>query len=297
MSSANQEPPNTSTSSTSTPGTSTPDTSTSNTFSIDAFHKGGFYLAQPVHRGHRSGVDAMLLAALVDKSATGRLADLGAGSGAAAMAVAYRSCIDVVLVEAVLEMAEFAEQSRALPENIKFADRVSVLNADVELSGQARVHAGLLDNNFDHVIMNPPFNETGDRTTPDPLKARAHAISGDDFFEKWIKTAAAISKAQGQLSLIARPSSLGRIINACAGRFGGLEITNVQPRIDDAAIRILITGIKGSKARLSLRPSIILHPTMGPQSAESKYKDGKKSTYTELADGLINGKIFWQRGD
>ena len=277
--------------------TFSPTTFSPTTFSIDAFHKGGFFLAQPKNRGHRSGVDAMLLAALVDKGATGYLADLGAGAGAAGLAVAYRNDIDVVLVETVLEMAECAEKSRNLPENVTFADRVSVLNADVELAGQARVHAGLQDNHFDHVIMNPPFNEAGDRTTPDLLKAKAHAISGDDFFEKWVKTAAAISKAQGQLSLIARPSSLGKIINACAGRFGGLEITNVQPRADEDAIRILVTGIKGSKARLNLRPAIIMHPKTGANSLENKHKDDNKSTYTELADGLINGKVFWPRGD
>ncbi len=29
---------------------------------IDAFHRGAFYIVQPKGRGHRSGMDAMLLA-------------------------------------------------------------------------------------------------------------------------------------------------------------------------------------------------------------------------------------------
>ncbi|EJZ16614.1 methyltransferase small, partial [Rhizobium sp. Pop5] len=32
---------------------------------IDAFHRGAFHLVQPKGRGHRAGMDAMLLAALV----------------------------------------------------------------------------------------------------------------------------------------------------------------------------------------------------------------------------------------
>jgi tRNA1(Val) A37 N6-methylase TrmN6 len=39
-------------------------------------------------------------------------------------------------------------------------------------------------------------------------------------------------------------------------RFGGVEITPVRPRSGDDAIRILLTAIKGSRARLILRDRI-----------------------------------------
>lgn len=251
---------------------------------IDAFHKGRFFIEQPVGAGHRSGIDAMLLAATVPLNAMGRLADLGAGAGAAGLSVASRSNIEIALVEKTEIMSEFARRTLALDENIEFAQRCSVLEADVELSGQARVAEGLNDNHFDYVIMNPPFNEASDRTTPDTLKATAHAMS-ENMFEKWIKTAAAISKSKGQLSLIARPSSLQDILNACEGRFGGVKITNVLPRPDEDAIRILVTGIKSSRARLSLSPPIVMH----------EHRDGANlatSNYTSHVDDLINGRKF-----
>ena len=56
---------------------------------LDAFHRGDFHVVQP-SRGHRSGMDAMMLAAAVPSSFAGRLADLGAGAGAAGLAVASR---------------------------------------------------------------------------------------------------------------------------------------------------------------------------------------------------------------
>lgn len=249
--------------------------------SIDAFHKGKFFIEQPLGAGHRSGIDAMLLGATVPADAKGKLADLGAGAGAAGLCVASRSSIETVLVEKTDVMSEFARRTLALDKNKKFAQRCSVLEADVELSGQARINQGLIDNHFNYVIMNPPFNDASDRTTSDTLKATAHAMS-DDMFEKWIKTAAAIAKAKGQLSLIARPSSLHEILRACEGRFGALEITNVLPHSDANAIRILVTGIKSSRARLSLRPPIVMHK-----------RDGAINTgYTSHVDDVINGRKF-----
>lgn len=259
------------------------DTSTS--ASIDAFHKGAFYLKQPKENGHRAGIDAMLLASLVPENAMGRLADLGAGAGAAGIAVGYRTEMNATLFEASSIMADYARQTLELEQNQNFAQRCEVIQADVELSGQSRVAAGFEDNAYDHVIMNPPFNEAGDRKTPDELKAQAHAMSGDDLFDKWIKSAAAISKPQGQLSLIARPSSLQKILSACEGRFGGIEITSVLPTQNDNAIRILLTGIKGSKARLVMRPNLIMH---------EDDDDGARK-YTKLADDLINGRAFFAR--
>ena len=143
---------------------------------VDAFHRGGFHLVQPKGRGHRAGMDAMLLASLVEAKGPIRVADLGAGAGAAGLAVAARlpqAC--VTLVERSPDMVVYAQKSLALAQNAALSSRVRVLEADVTLTGRARVAAGLVDDSFDHVIMNPPFNDAGDRKTPDQLKiGRAH---------------------------------------------------------------------------------------------------------------------------
>ncbi|RUX04971.1 methyltransferase, partial [Mesorhizobium sp. M2A.F.Ca.ET.037.01.1.1] len=57
---------------------------------VDAFHRGRFWLVQPSQGGHRAGMDAMMLAAAVPSRFSGRLADFGAGAGAAALAVLSR---------------------------------------------------------------------------------------------------------------------------------------------------------------------------------------------------------------
>ena len=95
---------------------------------IDAFHRGRFHLVQPHGRGHRAGMDAMLLASLVMQDGAFRVADLGAGAGAAGFAVASRlPDAEVVLVERSPDMAEFARKSLALAENAPFSSRIAVL--------------------------------------------------------------------------------------------------------------------------------------------------------------------------
>lgn len=249
---------------------------------IDAFHRGAFHVVQPKGRGHRSGMDAMLLAALVADERAIRVADLGAGAGAAGMAVASRlDQAQVVLFERSSDMAGFARKSLLLSENARFAGRASVIEADVTLTGKDRNEAGLVDDSFHHVIMNPPFNDASDRLTPDALKAEAHAMT-EGLFEKWIRTAGAIMIPGGQLSLIARPESTGEIIAACGRRFGGIEITPIHPREGENAVRILVTGIKGSRARLALRAPLIMH-------GEGTHK------FSDFVDDLNNGRAAYPR--
>ncbi len=249
---------------------------------IDAFHRGAFHVVQPKGRGHRSGMDAMLLAALVADERAIRVADLGAGAGAAGMAVASRlDQAEVVLFERSPDMAGFARKSLLLPENARLAGRISVIEADVTLTGKDRNEAGLVDDSFHHVIMNPPFNDASDRLTPDALKAEAHAMT-DGLFEKWIRTAGAIMIPGGQLSLIARPESIGEIIAACGRRFGGIEITPIHPREGENAVRILVTGIKGSRARLALRAPLTMH-------GEGTHK------FSDFVDDLNNGRAAYPR--
>ncbi|MGL4489589.1 MAG: methyltransferase, partial [Rhizobiaceae bacterium] len=135
--------------------------------------------------------------------------------------------------------------------------------------------SGLGDNSFDFAIMNPPFNLPRDRSTPDPVKAKAHVMSGD-LFETWLRTSAAIVRPGGGVAIIARPQSIAEIIAAMKGRFGALRIVPIQPRENEAAIRIIITGTRASRGPLSIEPAIILH---GPEGND----------FLPRADALING--------
>ena len=244
---------------------------------LDAFHRGGFWLVQPKGSGHRAGVDAMILAAAVPSGFAGKLADFGAGAGAAGLAVASR-CANaaVTLVEQSAQMAHFAAATLELPQNARLNGRAALLVADVTLAGRQRAAAGLADNSFDFVIMNPPFNAAIDRQTPDGLKNQAHVMT-DDLFEHWIRSAAAIVRPRGGLAIIARPVSLAPLLAALTGRFGGARIVPVHARADEPAIRIVLRARLAARGALSLCPPLVLH-------------EGADNSFTARAAAINDGE-------
>lgn len=244
---------------------------------IDAFHRGRFYLAQPAKGAHRAGMDALVLAAAVPADFSGVAMDFGAGAGAAGLAMLSRCpAARAVLVERSPEMAGFAERTLALAENRHLADRAALICADVTLSGKAREAAGLMDRSADFVVMNPPFNDSQDRATPNDLKRMAHVADGA-LFVSWLRSAAAVLKPRGAIALIARPASIAEILSAAEGRFGRLEVVPVYPAIDRAAIRIVVRAVRGSRAGLSIMPPLILH-------------EGPDNRPTARANAIINGQ-------
>lgn len=243
--------------------------------SVDAFHRGRFVLVQP-KKGHRAGLDAMLLAAAAPKDFSGRLADLGAGVGAAGLAVAARCPqANIVLVEREAEMLHHAGLTLAHPANAFLRPHIDVLAADVTLTGAARRKAGLVENSFDFVLMNPPFNAHADRASPDALRRTAHVMEAG-LLEGWLRTASALVRPRGGVALIARPQSLAEILATLEGRFGGARILPVSARAGEPAIRIIIRAIRGSRAPLSLLSPLILH-------------ENRQSSFAPPAEDAISG--------
>ena len=94
----------------------------------DAVLGGRLRLRQLAH-GHRVGHDAILLAAACPGRAGERTADLGAGVGAAGLALAARvTGINVTLVELDVEVAALARENVRLND---LAPEVCVVNLDV----------------------------------------------------------------------------------------------------------------------------------------------------------------------
>lgn len=245
---------------------------------IDAFHRGRFWLTQPSRGGHRAGMDAMMLAAAVPGAFAGSLADFGAGAGAAGLAVAARcENATVALVENSPVMADYARKSLALAENATLSPRCHVIEADLTLAGPRRAAAGLADNAFDYVIMNPPFNDSADRATPHDLRRSAHVMA-DGMFETWVRSAAAVVRPRGGFAAIIRPAGLPQLLTALHGRFGGARIKPIHPRPDEAAIRVIVRAVHGSRGQLSLEPPLVLHQA------------GSKA-FSPAADAIANGRV------
>jgi len=139
----------------------------------DAILGGALRLRQPV-RGHRVGHDAVLLAAACPAQEGGDVVDLGAGVGAAGLAVALRAPrAAVALVEIDPELAALAAENAALN---GLAARVRSVALDVLAPPRAFAAAGLAPGSASHVLMNPPFNDRArHQSSPERRRRLAHA--------------------------------------------------------------------------------------------------------------------------
>jgi tRNA1(Val) A37 N6-methylase TrmN6 len=230
----------------------------------DAVLDGRLRLRQP-RRGHRVGHDAILLAAATGARAGEHAVDLGAGVGAAGLALAARvPGITVTLVEIDPDLAALAEENAR---RNGLADRVTARVLDVAAPTRAFAAAGLAAGSAQHVLMNPPFHDPGrHRVSSDPRRRVAHAAARPNA---WVGCARRLLASGGTLTLVWRADGLAEVLAGLDG-FGGVAVLPVHPRPNAAAIRILVRAEKGSRAPLSLLAGLVLNDGAGHPTAEAE---------------------------
>jgi len=227
---------------------------TSGDVTEDAFLGGRLRLRQP-RAGHRAGHDAVLLAAATAARAGERVADFGAGVGAAGLALASRvSGLDLMLVEIDPRLAALARDNAVLND---IAARVVVL--DLTSPPQAFAESGLPADSVDVVLMNPPFNDAArHRASPDAARALAHAANPATL-DGWIHAARRVLKSGGALTLIWRADGIAEVLTGLGRGFGSLEILPVHGEAAKPAIRVVVRAIKGGKAPVRIYPGLMLN--------------------------------------
>lgn len=243
---------------------------------LDRFLDGRITIRQPVH-GHRAGLDAVFLAAAAlgnAPAAKARLLDAGAGVGIAGLCLLARvPGLSVTAVEIEPELCALARANGAMN---GFADRYQVVAADITAPGKERAAAGLQPESFDHVIANPPFYGPGEANAAlSEERSRAHVMPADRL-QAWARFLAAMAAPQARLTMIHRPQALSAILQALDRRFGSLTLFPLFPRQGEDASRILIQGVKGSRAPSRMRPGLVLHRA-----------DGR---YTDEAEAILRGR-------
>lgn len=224
----------------------------------DAFLGGRLLVSQPA-RGFRAGLDSVLLGAGV-KAGTRRLLDLGAGPGTAALvALADLPEARATLVEVDPEMAALAALNLA---GNGMAERGRVVALDVTAKGSLRAAAGLPADHYDAVIANPPFFDPAAGSAPSAARATARHMP-PDALELWVKAAAAHAAPEAEVIFIHAAASLPLLLPAFTARFGAVTVLPLTPRDGEPASRILVRGIKGSRAPFALLASRALHEPAG----------------------------------
>ncbi|SCY89728.1 tRNA1(Val) (adenine(37)-N6)-methyltransferase [Microvirga guangxiensis] len=230
----------------------------------DCLLGGRVTLIQPA-KGHRAGTDAVLLAASAPAKAGDRVLDVGAATGAVGLMVAAREKeMRLGFVERDVDLAELCRRNcRA---NGVEAD---IFVADL-LDKKSRHAAALNPETADLVLTNPPFLEEGQaRISPDRGRAAAHALPAGGL-EAWLKICLSLLKPRGKLVLIHRADRLADCVAVVGKSMGGIAIRFVHPAIDQPAIRILLSGVKGSRAPLRILPPVVLHGPDGRFNSDAE---------------------------
>ncbi len=236
----------------------TPDLVKQQTLTRDAFLGGRLVVSQP-EKGFRAGLDSVLLGASV-RTGTRRLLDLGAGVGTASL-VALADLPDAAATLVEIDPATAAIAALNLEAN-GFGGRGRVLNLDVAAKGGVRSAAGLTADHFDAVIANPPFFDPGAGSAPSAARATARHMPPETL-DLWVKAAATHAAPEGEVVFIHAAASLPVLLPAFMARFGAVTVLPLAPRDGEAASRVLVRGIKGSRAPFTLLASRALHEPEG----------------------------------
>lgn len=243
------------------------------TLTEDGFLDGRLRILQP-EKGFRAGIDSVFLAASIPCGAGESVFEVGMGTGVAALClIARQPTIHLTGIEIAGRYAMLAE------ENAKrngFASNLKVIHADVKDALRKDVANMPAPGTFTHAMANPPYFEEGSVTSsPHLLKAQAHAFGAEDL-KLWVKLAHTVVAPRGTMTIIHRAESLGKLLAAMEGRFGDLRVAPLYPRRGTPASRVLVQGVKDSKAPLRILPGLALHEegTRFTPEAEEILRDG-----------------------
>jgi tRNA1(Val) A37 N6-methylase TrmN6 len=239
----------------------------------DAFLGGKLSILQP-ERGYRAGIDAVFLAATIPVADGETVFEAGIGAGVVSLCLLARNpLLHVTGIEIATRYSVLCEQNA---KRNNFTDNVHVIQADVKDAMRRDLAYMPEHNSFSHAFANPPYFEDGKVTaSPSVLKATAHAFGPDDL-EMWIKVMHAMVTLRGTVTLIHRAETLGKILNAMDGKFGDIRVAPLFARTGTAASRVIVQGIKGSRAPMQLLPGLILHEDSSAftADAEAVLRDG-----------------------
>lgn len=238
----------------------------------DGFLDCSLRILQPV-KGYRAAIDAVMLAAAVPAGSGNCVLEAGIGAGVASLCLAKR--VDGVTVTGVEAEPAFAELARENAARNGLAERVCVIEGDVRDQPSTELQA--LAGTFDHVFANPPYLIEGRARAPaSATKARAQ-MGGKDDLAKWIAFLATMAARRGTLTLIHRADAMGHVLAALEPRFGGLIVYPLFPRAGAPASRVIVQGVNGSRAPLSVQRGLVLHEADGSytQDADAVLREGR----------------------
>lgn len=211
----------------------------------DRFLGGKLLLTQPV-TGYRAGQDAVLLAASCPAKTHESVLELGCGVGTALLCLGWRTGAPLLGIELDKFAAELARRNAS-----DTGITTRIFTADI-----FDLPAELRDRNFDHIIVNPPYFNSG---TASPNSSRDLARREQEPIARWIDVGLKRLRPGGTITVIHTAERLGEIVCALDSRAGRTEIKPISSRRQKPAHRVLVRATKGHRGGVTLYNPLIIH--------------------------------------
>lgn len=231
--------------------------------SEDTVLGGRVTLLQPME-GFRAAVDPILLAAAVPVDAGDAVLELGAGTGAASLALAMREpACRVDGIELQPDLAALAQQSARLN---SLEARTQFVAGDI-----LNMPAVLAIRRYEHVMANPPFlPAAAAQASKDPARALA-TIEGDAGLVDWVRIGLDHLKERGTITLVHRADRIDEIVRCLGGRVGAVAVLEFLTKADGRpAKRAIVQATKGATPTEIKRRTMLLHDDDGAFTADAQ---------------------------
>ncbi len=219
---------------------------------------GGRVAYRQMLRGHRSGLEPVLMAAFVPARPGQRVLEGGTGAGAGLLCLAARvSPLAGVGIELSPALAALARRNLAA----NGATGIEVLAADLA-AGHAPAGAG-----FHHAFANPPWH--AGTASPDGERDVARRAA-PGLLPLWVAALCRSLRHRGTITLALPAAAMAEAASALLqSGCGGISVLPLWPRRGVAARLVLAQGSLGSRAGSTLHPGLVLHEADGRFTAEA----------------------------
>ena len=230
-------------------------------FTKDAFLGGRIQVLQP-KIGFRSSMEAVFLAASVPAMKNQTILELGCGAGVVLMCLNHRvPNLSLYGVEIQKKYADLAQI------NLDQNSNVRTYHSDIQ-----DLPLEIKNENFDHIITNPPFYKktAGTRSA---ILDKDLSLREQLNLNEWVKISAKRLRPGGMFTIIVGTERLPDIINEATNYFGNIRVKPISSRINENSNRVIIQMTKGTNGVFSLQPPLIVHQDKAIQKNSKCFTD------------------------
>lgn len=202
---------------------------------LSPFIRGKVYIIQK-KEGYRFNIDSLLLSDFVNIKSSGKVIDLGTGSG-------------IILILLSLKYKNLKFYGLEVQEELHYLAKknFALNNVEVELKlGNVKDIKNLYPHQFfDYVVVNPPYFKSGEYKNIQEKIARSEVLGS---LEDFIKASWYLLKNKGKLFMIVPSERLSETINLLKNnKLQPKRYKFIHPSINEKATHFMVEAIKQAK--------------------------------------------------